>query len=225
MKIPVNTFLFFFVFLLIQLSAHNQIQAQPQPQPQLQSKTIKTQDLLNSFTNNIKSKSSVKMEFEMITSSGNYKGSVVASGSAYKMENNELELFCDGETKWIVNHPAKEISIFHHDPGHTDIVENPMGFFGSLDKGYTFSEKSSLDNKGLYIIELKPKNKHTAYKTITLGIEPGSYNPGLVRYTAKDNTVYTIIISKFTSSGQPSAPFSFRLSEPYPSGYFVNDLR
>lgn len=165
------------------------------------------------------------MEFEMISGSGSYNGSVVASGGAYKMENNELELFCDGETKWIVNHSGKEISIFHHDPGHTDIVENPMGFFGSLDKGYTFSEKSSLDNKGLYIIELKPKNKHTAYKTITLGIEPGSYNPRQVRYTAKDNTVYTIIISKFTSSGQPLAPSSFRLAEPYPSGYFINDLR
>ena len=165
------------------------------------------------------------MEFEMISGSGSYKGSVVASGGAYKMENNELELFCDGENKWIVNHSGKEISIFHHDPGHTDIVENPMGFFVSLDKGYTFSEKSSLDNKGLYIIELKPKNKHTAYKTITLGIEPGSYNPRQVRYTAKDNTVYTIIISKFTSSGQPLAPSSFRLAEPYPSGYFINDLR
>lgn len=217
MKIPVNTFLFFFVFLLIQVSAHTQIQAQ--------AKTLKTQDLLNSFTNNIKSKSLVTMEFEMMFGSGSYKGSVVASGGAYKMENNELELFCDSETKWIVNHSGKEISIFHHDPGHTDIVENPMGFFGSLDKGYTFSEKSSLDNKGLYIIELKPKNKHTAYKTITLGIEPGSYNPRQVRYTAKDNTVYTIIISKFTSSGQPLAPSSFRLAEPYPSGYFINDLR
>lgn len=217
MKIPVNTFLFFFVFLLIQVSAHTQIQAQ--------AKTLKTQDLLNSFTNNIKSKSLVTMEFEMISGSGSYKGSVVASGGAYKMENNELELFCDGENKWIVNHSGKEISIFHHDPGHTDIVENPMGFFVSLDKGYTFSEKSSLDNKGLYIIELKPKNKHTAYKTITLGIEPGSYNPRQVRYTAKDNTVYTIIISKFTSSGQPLAPSSFRLAEPYPSGYFINDLR
>ena len=217
MKIPVNTFLFFFVFLLIQVSAHTQIQAQ--------AKTLKTQDLLNSFTNNIKSKASVTMEFEMISGSGSYNGSVVASGGAYKMENNELELFCDGETKWIVNHSGKEISIFHHDPGHTDIVENPMGFFGTIDKGYTFSEKSSLDNKGLYIIELKPKNKHTAYKTITLGIEPGSYNPRQVRYTAKDNTVYTIIISKFTSSGQPLAPSSFRLAEPYPSGYFINDLR
>ena len=165
------------------------------------------------------------MEFEMISGSGSYNGSVVASGGAYKMENNELELFCDGETKWIVNHSGKEISIFHHDPGHTDIVENPMGFFGSIDKGYTFSEKSSLDNKGLYIIELKPKNKHTAYKTITLGIEPGSFNPRLVKYTSKDNTVYTIIISKFTSSNQPLTPSSFRLPEPYPSGYFINDLR
>ena len=199
------------------MSAHTQIQAQ--------AKTLKTQDLLNSFTNNIKSMSLVTMEFEMISGSGSYNGSVVASGGAYKMENNELELFCDGETKWIVNHSGKEISIFHHDPNHTDIVENPMGFFGSIDKGYIFSEKSSLDNKGLYTIELKPKNKHTAYKTITLGIEPGSFNPRLVRYTAKDNTVYTIIISKFTSSGQPLAPSSFRLAEPYPSGYFINDLR
>lgn len=218
-----------------------------------QSGPTKTADLLTAFIANIRTAPSIKMDFELRTqvaknsasstlsassasmASQNYTGSVIAAGNSYKLENSQFELYCDGITKWIVNHSGQEITIFQHDTTQTDIIENPMGFFTSVNKGYDYPERpkndivkgihQSINGKQIRLIDLKPKSKQTAYKSIILGIDPATNQPLLVKYTARDNSVYTIIITKFSRLNTPIASGTFVLPEPKPAGYFVNDLR
>ena len=209
----------------------------------------KTADILLALSQNIKSAPSISMDFEIMVSNTkvkpsatgvpsrieSYSGVVLAAGDSYKLVNPQFELYCDGESKWMVNHSEKEITVFHHDASQTDIVENPLGFFTSVSKGYDYSEvskkeivkniHSQINGKELWIINLKPKSTRAPYKTIKLGIDPATNQPLLVTYTSKDDSVYTIIIKKFTRLGQQLPQSTFRLPQQIPSDYKTNDLR
>ena len=209
----------------------------------------KTADILLALSQNIKSAPSISMDFEMIVSNpkvkssstgissnnDSYSGSVLAAGDSYKLVNPQFELYCDGRSKWMVNHSEKEITVFQHDASQMDIVENPLGFFTSVSKGYDYSERSKrevvknihsqINGKEVWIINLKPKSTRAPYKTIKLGIDPATNQPLLVTYTSKDGSVYTIIIKKFTRLGQPLPQSTFKLPQQIPSDYKTNDLR
>ncbi|EKD31818.1 MAG: hypothetical protein ACD_77C00239G0001 [uncultured bacterium] len=139
-----------------------------------------------------------------------------------------MELYCDGTTKWILNVTAKELIIVPNDPSATDIVENPLGFLTSLNKGYEYPSRVtsiSTNGKQLWIIDLTPVNKRLAYKSISVGVEKNSYIPRMIKYIAKDGSSYIINITGFerVNTLRPKDYFkfpSFRLT-----GLQVNDMR
>lgn len=200
--------------------------------------------ILSAMVGKIRSTPSVKMEFEFLAvdklglqnpARENYSGSVTASGDFYKLYNSNFELFCDGETKWMVNHSEGEVTIFHHDPGQTDIVENPMGFFTTVESAYNFPERAkseiiksvspSVNGQQVWSIELKPKNKRAPYKEIVLSINSATNQPTLVKYTSRDNSVYIVVIKEFKSLPQQLPKSIFTPPSPLPPGYKTNDLR
>jgi len=176
------------------------------------------------------------MEIEFITSEyDSYSSVVIASGESYMLENQLFELYCDGESKWMINHSEREITIFYHDSTQTDIIENPMGFFKSIDKGYNFSERANkvivnnvnefVNGKQVWSMDLKPKDKRVPYKTITLSVDTETNLPLLVKYTSRDDSVYVIVIKTFKILSQPIPQSSFKLPKVIPSDYKLNDLR
>ncbi|MDD4492036.1 MAG: hypothetical protein PHV09_05880, partial [Bacteroidales bacterium] len=105
------------------------------PCSELSAQNPKTSDIVRFLTETIKTMPAVEMDFELIqdkpagknTSSSRgdipiYKGVVQAQGNSYKLTNPELELYCDGYTKWILNISSKEMVIVPNDPTATDIV-------------------------------------------------------------------------------------------------------
>ncbi|MDD4059054.1 MAG: hypothetical protein PHO95_09185, partial [Bacteroidales bacterium] len=133
------------------------------------------------------------------------------------------------------NHSEREITIFYHDSTQTDIIENPMGFFKSIDKGYNFSERANkvivnninefVNGKQVWSMDLKPKDKRVPYKTITLSVDTETNLPLLVKYTSRDDSVYIIVIKSFKILPQPIPQSSFKLPKVIPSDYKSNDLR
>ena len=200
--------------------------------------------ILSAMVEKIRSAPSVKMEFEFLAvdkfglknpDNESYSGSVTASDDFYKLNNPNFELFCDGKTKWMVNHSEGEVTIFHHDPGQTDIVENPMGFFTTVESAYNFPERAkseiiksvspSVNGQQVWSIDLKPKNKRAPYKEIVLSINSATNQPTLVKYTSRDNSVYIVIIKDFKSLTQQLPKSTFTPPSPLPPGYKRNDLR
>lgn len=197
----------------------------------------KTSDILSALSRNIKSAPSIRMEFDIYVSSSNdsYSGTVLAAGNSYKLVNPQFELYCDGESKWMVNHTDREITVFQHDASQTDIVENPLGFFTSIGNSYNFAERSwkefirnvnpVINGKEVWMVNLKPKNSRAPYKTIKLGIDTNNNQPVIVVYTSRDNSVFTIVVKKFVRLEQPLPQSTFKLPKSTPSGYKTNDLR
>jgi len=211
------------------------------PCSELSAQNPKTSDIVRFLTETIKTMPAVEMDFELIqdksagkntaSSRGNvpiYKGVVQAQGSSYKLINPELELYCDGFTKWILNISSKELVIVPNDAKATDIVENPLGFLTSLNKGYEYPFRvfsGSRNGKQIWVVDLTPVNKRLAYKSISVGVEKNSYIPRMIKYVAKDGTSYIINITRFErqNSVRPKEFFQFPTSRL--KGLEVNDMR
>jgi outer membrane lipoprotein-sorting protein len=215
----------------------------------LSAQNPKSAEIIRYFINTIKSMPGIDMEFELRTeningslskagsgsnsgtasgSSAVYKGTVNAQGDAYKLINPDLEIYCDGHSKWLVNQNDKEVIILPHDPSVTDIVENPLGFMTSVDKGYEYPFRvfsGSRSGKQIWVVELTPLNKRAAYKSISIGMEKNTYIPVMIKYVAKDNTGYTIDVKKFTKVNSLRPKEFFQLIPARLKGYEVNDMR
>ena len=202
------------------------------PSAKTSAQNPKTADILRQLTETIKAMPAIDMSFELIQNSSAggpiYKGVVNAQGTSYKFSNPELELYCDGTTKWILNVSAKELVIVSNDASATDIVENPIGFLTSLNKGYEYPFRvfsSSRNGKEIWVIELTPVNKRLAYKSISVGVEKNSYIPRMIKYMAKDGSSYLINITGFerVNTLRPKDYFKFPASRF--SGLQINDMR
>ncbi|MDP3437547.1 MAG: outer membrane lipoprotein carrier protein LolA [Bacteroidales bacterium] len=191
-----------------------------------------TTDLLSKMRAAIKQHSAIEVTFNMSAKSpegellGDFAGTVQAQGNAFKMVNPQLELFCDGKSKWILSTEIDELTIFPNDTSDTDLVENPIGFLTSLGtqtSSYSYSARLKESN-GNWVVELIPSNKKMPYKSVLVGIDKNSNLPVKIEYTAKDGSSYVVVIKSFKpSSGWPETNFIFPASRM--KGLLVTDLR
>ncbi|MDP3453234.1 MAG: outer membrane lipoprotein carrier protein LolA [Bacteroidales bacterium] len=208
--------------------------------PQSSADRLTTVDLLKKMRSALKQTPAVEFSFELIAKdesgdlSGDFKGVIYSQGYAFKMVNPELELFCDGETKWILNSSMMELTIIPNDTTQTDLVENPVGFLTSLEggkSGYNFAVRPKegtnhtlSSSKVVWLVELTPVNRWMAYKSVTIGIDKVTSLPLFIEYLAKDGSKYTALIKSVKHlSGLPSATFVF--PEARKKGLVVTDLR
>ncbi|MFA6334595.1 MAG: outer membrane lipoprotein carrier protein LolA [Bacteroidales bacterium] len=189
--------------------------------------STRSADILCQFTAKMKSIPAFEMNFSMVLDGSKIEGVVQSQKESFKLTNSQLELYCDGVTKWVYNIDNKELTIMTNDPSQTDLTENPLAFLSSLEKGYNYSDKArsgSAGGKPIWLIELKPLNKRLAYTSITIGIEKGTLRPVSVQYLSKNGAKHTATITIFTEkSPWPANHFTFPASRM--SGINVTDLR
>ncbi len=189
--------------------------------------STRSADILRQFTAQIKSYPAFEMKFSMVVEDSDFEGVVQSQGDAFRLTNSQLELYCNGTTKWVYNIDNNELTIMDNDPSQTDLTENPLAFLTSLEKGYTYNEKAhsaTVGGKSVWKIELKPINKRLAYTSITLVIEKSTLKPITVEYLAKNGAKH---IARMTSlvekSLWPAGYFTFPASRM--SGLNITDLR
>ena len=180
------------------------------------SKAPDAAQLLENMAKALKSKPAIELTFELTAAdptgavNGSLEGTVQAQGYSFKLINPELEIYCDSKSKWILNLDTQELTIFPNDTTQTDLVENPVGFLTSLNKvNSQFSPPrkavqtvTPLGCKAIWQIELSPKNRYAAYKSLIIGIEKETHLPCLIRYQSTDDSSYTIHIK--TIKTQPT---------------------
>jgi len=180
------------------------------------SKAPDAAQLLEQMAQALKNKPAIELTFELTATdptgavNGSLEGSVQAQGYSFKLINPELEVYCDSKSKWILNKSTQELTIFPNDTTQTDLVENPVGFLTSLNKANSqFSAPRKAVQtvtpqgcKAIWQIELTPKNKYAAYKSLIIGIEKETHLPCLIRYQSTDDSSYIIHI--ITIKTQPT---------------------
>ena len=197
--------------------------------------------LLEQMAQALKNKPAIELTFELTAAdptgavNGSLEGSVQAQGYSFKLINPELEVYCDSKSKWIVNKTTKELTIFPNDTTQTDLVENPVGFLTSLNKANSqFSlPRTAVQTvtpqgcKAIWQIELTPKNKYAAYKSLIIGIEKDTYLPCLIRYQSTDDSSYTIHIKTIKTQTTRWPITNFQIPPSYLSNktITITDLR
>jgi len=222
-KLPKTVARSFLLFLLLVSSSSPALSKQSQTSSDLSTNS----EILRQFTSKLKSYPAFEMKFSMVVDGSELEGVVQSQGESFRLTNSQLELYCNGSTKWVYNIDNKELVIMSNDLSKTDLLENPLAFLSSLEKGYTHSEKPrsvTESGKAVWKIELKTVNKKLAYTSITLVVEKSSLKPLAVEYLAKNGTRHVARISYFVEKKPWSASY-FSFPESRMNGLNVTDLR
>ncbi|MDD2584675.1 MAG: outer membrane lipoprotein carrier protein LolA [Bacteroidales bacterium] len=188
--------------------------------------------LLDQMAQALKEKKAIELTFELTAAdptgaiNGSIDGEVQAQGYSFKLINQEMEIYCDSHSKWILNKQTNELTIFPNDTTQTDMIENPIGFLTSLNSQNSQFNKprkavETIEPKGckpIWQIELSPKNKFAAYKSLIITIEKENHLPCIIRYQSRDDSSYTIHIKSIESQQELWPTTNF---QPPPS-YLTN---
>jgi outer membrane lipoprotein-sorting protein len=97
----------------------------------------KSQVLLTALSQKVAGWGDYRVEFSVSIDSEPLAGSYEVSGASYRVETPDIDLFCDGTTRWEVNRLDREVAIDRVDPTDRTVMGNPTRLFDFLDGSYT----------------------------------------------------------------------------------------
>ena len=193
----------------------------------------KAKAILDELSKKTKTYTTVKAEFEIITTGADGKqkdktsGTMWHKGNKYKLEIKGQIIFCDGKTQWTYIKDDNEVQINDApDPAKNDNI-NPSNIFTIYEKNFKyFFEKEEIQNGAtiqiVKLIPLEPGKK--PYHTVKLYIDKTKNQIISVKVMNKDGNVTTINVKTFiTNTDMPDTNFVFNKKD-YP-GVTETDLR
>ena len=193
----------------------------------------KAKAILDELSKKTKTFTTVKAEFEIITTGADGKqkdkttGTMWHKGNKYKLEIKGQTIFCDGKTQWTYIKDDNEVQINDApDPAKDDKI-SPSNIFTIWEKNFKyFFDKEEVQNGAtvqiVKLIPLEPGKK--PYHTVKLFIDKVKNQIISVKVMNKDGNVTTINVKSFTpNADMPDATFTFNKKD-YP-GVTETDLR
>ncbi len=156
-----------------------------------------------------------------------HRGTLLYSGNKFRILMGEIEVYCDGKSKWFYNKPVDEVTIFPAGEA-MDITDNPLAYItANYKNGFKYKQKPDRteDGKQLKEIEMFPNDRKSNYISIILTFEAKSLSPYIINYNTKDGIRYTVKVINFASSVTNIEDGSFIYpAQRYPNAEVV-DLR
>ena len=97
----------------------------------------KSDALLGALAQKVAAWGDYRVEFTVTIGDQTLAGSYEVSGNSYHVVTPDIELYCDGVTKWEVNLLDREVAIDRVDPNDRTVMGNPTRLFDFLDDSYT----------------------------------------------------------------------------------------
>ncbi|MBQ0005981.1 MAG: outer-membrane lipoprotein carrier protein LolA [Alistipes sp.] len=144
---------------------------------------------------------------------------VLTDGKGYHLQSEIVEVWSNGQTRWIYNPDSGEITVSDTDAASVDIFENPVVLLtsGILNSYDVVSEKGSQ-------ILLRAKNNlKLSYPQIGISVD-GRGLPDKLTLKSASGEIYVIQIISISSVPSDSDD-SFEPSETFLKNSFVNDMR
>ena len=151
-------------------------------------------------------------------------GSAAIDGDAYRITTGELEIVCDGKTRWMVDGDSKEVYIESVDAAAVDYLSNPAALLCSLTDAFsvTKSGKVSQDGKSLTRVCMVPAKKGTGLSEVTLYLD-GSV-PSRVDVTLEEGAKTVFRINNWRVKEKGGMTFAVD-SARIDASYVITDLR
>ena len=186
--------------------------------------------ILSAITSKIESgdMAEIRFDFSILDEKGEEAffdtGVFEAQDSLYRVRTSVYAIYCNAYKKWIHDIPAGEITILSYERSLTDVTENPLMIFTSIDGNFSYSSKPKEYNNGKgWIIALKPIDKKFPYDSIEIAIDKQSGLPVAVRCITKDKRVYIVTILEFNLKPAQSVDYFMLNVHDHPHAY-VTDM-
>ena len=149
-------------------------------------------------------------------------GSIVLSGSKFRLMSNVVKCWYDGKTQWSYSPATGEVSVTT--PSGADLqLTNPHAAAQSYKNTFNMW-KAYTQIPGCYTIKMMPKKK-SQVRQILVYVTNGTYLISKVKCEMTNGTSYTIKISDYkTKASYPASTFKFD-PKLVPAGTEVVDLR
>ena len=182
---------------------------------------------ITSFTNSMKGKCATfsytySMTGQMPLTGG---GEIRFQNDSFIMKGDDLEIYCDGKTRWTIDTSAEECYIESVAAGEIDIEANPAMIVGNVDKALKFESSSPTTFKGRKVTGavLSPKSQGGSIQNVTLYLSGNKPEGALIKL--RDGSKLEITISGFTLHPQENAAvFKFNTAK-LNKNYILTDLR
>ncbi len=123
-------------------------------------------------------------------------GEFIAQGQMFLLSTDVSTVYCDGQTKWILDIANNEMMIFPHDASSSDIAENPFAVLINADlKEYNVKPQIK---KGSTII-LTPKANNASYTQVAITLNLDNYLPSAMEYITINGDTYSVVIHSTTA--------------------------
>lgn len=99
----------------------------------------RSDELLRGLQKKVETFGDYRVAFRVTVDGQSMEGVYEVSGNSYHIHTADVEVFCDGNTRWEVNNSDEEVMIDRVDPGDRTILGNPTRMFDFLDGSYTHS--------------------------------------------------------------------------------------
>jgi outer membrane lipoprotein-sorting protein len=155
-----------------------------------------------------------------------HKGTALCYNKQFRVLTANVEVYCDGDTKWVYNVSVDEVMIFPAAEAH-DITDNPLLYIQQHADNFKHKptvQRKVEQGKAVLFLDLIPKDKKAVYISIGLTVDAVTYYPVSIQYRLKDGQRYTIHVSAFDDKVETkAADFSFP-QHKYPAAEVI-DLR
>jgi hypothetical protein len=148
----------------------------------------KSTALLGELQKKVASWGDYRVEFEVSIADQNLTGNYEVSGDSYHLTTPDIELYCDGSTKYEVNNLDREVAIDRVDPADRTVMGNPTRLFDFMDGSYTHRYIGAALINGtqcerIELKELAPDGSNQAGQTIDVFVSTQTGLPVRVGYT------------------------------------------
>jgi outer membrane lipoprotein-sorting protein len=152
-------------------------------------------------------------------------GILLYNDTQYHLQMGDLDVYCDGTSKWVYSESVDEVTIFPAEEA-VEMTDNPLKYLINNEDKFRYRPAKRLVQNGQKVlsIDLIPQSKDAPYTMITLQVGEASFLPVQLTYKMKDGQRYIIDVDNIdTEVAVKAFSFSFPSSQ-YPHAA-VNDLR
>jgi outer membrane lipoprotein-sorting protein len=152
-------------------------------------------------------------------------GILIYNGQQFHLQLGDLDVYCDGVSKWVYNESVGEVTVFPAEE-EVEMTDNPLTYIMNNGDDFRYRPAKRLVQHGKKVqgIDLVPQSKDAVYTMINLQVEEVTFLPVQITYRMKDGQRYIIDVDT-VDTNITVKPFSFVFpAHLYPDAV-INDLR
>lgn len=129
------------------------------------------------------------------------KGEAFIKGNKFRLEMNEMDIWFDGTTQWVLLKNVKEVNI--SDPTESELTTvSPLALLGIYKEGYSLKAAVSktVNNRNVYQIDMTPITTNNDIKSISVAIDKLNNQLVQVILTTSNNILTKIDITDYNDN-------------------------